>query len=126
MKSLGLAELLAWAMIGFPVRSVRGRARARRALSPILLAPPGLSGVASLGHTLSAAPGSWANPPVAIAYQWQRCDASGAGCASIPGATGQSYNVGLGDVGATLRVVVTASNTVGSASAASPATAAAT
>ena len=95
-------------------------------LSPILLAPPGLSGVASLGQTLSAAPGSWANPPVAIAYQWQRCDVSGAGCASIPGATGQSYNVGLGDVGATLRVVVTASNTVGSASAASPATAAAT
>ena len=38
-------------------------------LSPILLAPPGLLGVASLGHTLSAAPGSWANHPVAIAQQ---------------------------------------------------------
>jgi hypothetical protein len=85
----------------------------RAGLSPTNTRLPTVSGTAQLGQTLSAAPGAWSNPPVSIAYQWQRCDASGAACVAIPGATGQTYNVGVADPGATLRVAVTASNKVG-------------
>jgi hypothetical protein len=84
-------------------------------LSPINIAPPTVSGTAQQGQPLTAAPGAWSNPPVSFAYQWQRCDAGGAACTLIPGATGQSYNVGAADAGATLRVAVTATNKVGHA-----------
>jgi hypothetical protein len=57
------------------------------------------------------------------AYQWRRCDSSGATCASISGATGQSYTLGAGDVGSTMRVRVTATNAAGTSSADSAPTA---
>jgi hypothetical protein len=94
----------------------------RAGLSPINSAPPTVSGTAQQGQTLTAAPGAWSNAPVSFAYQWQRCDANGAACTAIVGATGQSYNIGAADAGATLRVAVTASNKVGHAVAASPQT----
>ena len=83
-------------------------------------APPTVSGATQLGQTLTAAPGTWSNRPVSLAYQRQRCDTGGAACVAIPGATGQSYNVGVADPGATLRVSVTAGNSVGHATATSP------
>ena len=58
-----------------------------------------------------------------MAYQWQDCNSSGASCSNIAGATGSSYTLGSGDVGHTIRSVVTASNTGGSNSASSSATA---
>src|SRR5437762_6317567 len=57
------------------------------------------------------------------AYQWQRCESGGAACGAIVGATGSSYLVAGGDAGMTLRVAVTASNSAGSATATSAATA---
>jgi hypothetical protein len=75
-----------------------------------------------MASSLTAAPAAWSNPPVSFAYQWQRCDASGAACTAIPGPTGQSYNIAAADAGATLRVAVTATNKVGHAIAASPQT----
>jgi hypothetical protein len=98
----------------------------RAGLSPINSTAPTVSGTAQLGQTLTAAPGAWSNRPVSFAYQWQRCDASGAACIAIPGATGQTYNVGAADPGATLRVAVTASNKVGQTVAVSPQTPVAT
>ena len=56
------------------------------------------------------------------AYQWQRCNASGGECANIEGTMKQSYTLGEEDVSKTLRVVVTASNSEGSASATSAVT----
>jgi hypothetical protein len=85
----------------------------RAGLSPINTTLPTVSGTAQLGQTLSSATGTWRNRPASFAYQWQRCDAGGAACIAIPGATGQTYNVGVADPGATLRVAVTASNNVG-------------
>src|SRR5207248_4684213 len=57
-----------------------------------------------------------------FAYQWQRCNAVGTSCAPVAGTT-SSYSLSSADVGFTLVAVVTASNTAGSASAASPASA---
>ncbi|MBV9800204.1 MAG: metallophosphoesterase [Solirubrobacterales bacterium] len=80
---------------------------------PANTALPAISGTAQQGQTLTAANGSWTNSPTAYAYQWEDCDSSGANCASISGATSSSYGLGSGDVGHTIRVVVTASNAGG-------------
>src|SRR5205807_3027797 len=80
---------------------------------PALLSPPSISGVATEGRTLTAGTGSWTNSPTGYAYLWERCDGSGGGCSSIPGATHQSYLLSAGDVGHRLRVIVTASNAGG-------------
>jgi hypothetical protein len=90
-------------------------------LVPKNVAPPAISGVARDGSTLTALSGGWASslPLGPYAFAWQRCDRGGAGCAAIPGATATAYTATRADVGQALRVVVTASNSAGSASAAS-------
>jgi hypothetical protein len=81
---------------------------------------PTISGTTQQGQTLNASAGSWSGTtPISYAYQWQRCDSSGAACAAIAGATSTSYSVGSAEVGSTLRVSVTASNSAGSTSASS-------
>ena len=92
--------------------------------APVNLGPPTISGAAQQGQTLSASAGTWSNSPTSYAYQWKRCDTSGANkrC-DTSGATSASYLLASGDVGATIRVIVTASNSGGSSSATSPATA---
>jgi hypothetical protein len=85
---------------------------------------PTISGVAQDMQTLTASPGSWSGtPPISYAYQWRRCDFGNLVCSDITGATSQTYTVVAGDVGATLRVVVTASNAGGTSTATSAATA---
>ena len=54
-------------------------------LPPIDVLPPAISGTAQVGSTLSATQGSWSNGPTGYAYQWQDCNSSGSGCASISG-----------------------------------------
>jgi PKD domain len=91
--------------------------------APTDTTPPTIGGVATMGGTLSASAGTWSGGPTSYAYQWQDCDSSGAGCSNVSGATSASYVLGAGDVGHTVRVVVTASNAGGSTSATSAATA---
>jgi hypothetical protein len=91
--------------------------------APVALAPPLVTGFARDGEALAASSGVWAGTePITYSYAWQRCDATG-NCAVIAGATGDRYVVSGNDVGATLRVVVTATNAIGSAAATSVATA---
>jgi hypothetical protein len=76
---------------------------------------PAGGGAAHDGQTLSADPGSWNGTGTLIyTYQWQRCDANGANCQDIPGATQSTYTPGAADVGGAVRVVVTATNDAGS------------
>ena len=73
-----------------------------------------------MGKTLTANPGTWTGVvPIAYAFAWLRCDADGAACAPIAGASGATYVVADADAGGTLRVVVTATNPSGPASATS-------
>ncbi|HEV3283056.1 MAG TPA: hypothetical protein VG010_02530, partial [Solirubrobacteraceae bacterium] len=84
---------------------------------------PSVSGVARDGSTLNSSTGRWAGlKPVALASQWMRCNGSGEGCAKIGSATKSAYKATPEDIGRTLRVVVTATNADGSATAASGAT----
>jgi hypothetical protein len=91
------------------------------AFAPANTAAPAISGAASRGSALKATAGAWSGPGLAIAYQWQRN--AGGGFANISGATGSSYTLSVADEGATIRVIVTASNVDGSAQAASGASA---
>ena len=68
---------------------------------------------------MTAAAGTWKNTPTKLAYQWERCDAAGANCVAIPGATALTYIVQATDAGATLRVTETATNNIGSVTATS-------
>jgi hypothetical protein len=91
---------------------------------PSNTSPPTISGTAQQGQTLTSATGSWSGTtPITYSYQWQRCASTGASCAPISGATSSSYVLASADVGSTMRVSVTASNTAGSATASSLATA---
>jgi len=92
--------------------------------APLSLAAPEVSGSAQQGQTLVADSGTWTGTsPLAYAYQWESCDGAGESCADVAGATGPTYQLAAGDVGDTLRVLVTASNAAGVASRVSPASA---
>ena len=82
---------------------------------------PTISGTVIQGHLLSASEGAWTGSPTAYAYQWQRCGTTGGGCTSVSGATHNTYSLGSGDVGHTLRVVVRATNRGGTTAATSAA-----
>lgn len=93
-------------------------------VAPSNLTPPTVGGIAQHRDVLSATTGSWrGSVPISYAYQWQKCDNAAAKCADIPGETDAGYVVRLADGGSTLRVVVTASNSAGTSSAASAPTA---
>jgi hypothetical protein len=93
--------------------------------APSSSAPPSISGSAVVGQTLTASNGSWAGTtPMSYGYQWKSCDASGASCSPVSGATASTFVLPSSAVGARIVVSVTASNTVGSTSASSTPTAA--
>jgi hypothetical protein len=93
------------------------------ALLPSNTSLPSISGLLQDGQLLSASTGSWTGTaPLSYGYQWQLCDASGAGCSNVSKAIAATLALGAGDVGSTLRIVVTATNSAGSTSATSSAT----
>lgn len=77
------------------------------------VAPPAVDGSTVEAQTLSAQRGVWSNGATAFSHQWWRCNAVGAGCAPVAGATGLRYGLTVADVGSTLRVQEVASNRVG-------------
>jgi hypothetical protein len=87
---------------------------------PTSVTPPAVSGTATSGETLVATEGVWASSgPLTYTWQWQRCSAVADACADVAGATEATYLLSDADVGSTLRVVVTATDTTGSGSASS-------
>lgn len=82
---------------------------------------PAVSGIPQVGETLTALPGAWTGAPTSYTYQWQVDD--GGGYADISGATSQTYDPIVGNVGYPHRVQVTAVNAAGSLEATSGPTA---
>jgi hypothetical protein len=79
---------------------------------------PSITGLLKDGQLLTAGTGTWSGTtPISYSYQWQLCNLLGKECANIAKATGSTYLLGLLDIGLPLRVVVTATNVAGSASA---------
>ena len=84
--------------------------------APVNAVAPVVSGTPTEGQVLSCSTGTWTGTPTpTYAYQWQR-DA-GAGWSNIFGATSSTYLLQATQIGATVRCVVTATNSTGAASA---------
>ena len=91
--------------------------------APVAATPPTIAGTARAGSALAGVPGTWGGgKPVAFTYQWKRCDAAGAGCVPILGATLETYTPGAADVGHALVVAVAATTPSGTTGASSPPT----
>jgi hypothetical protein len=83
---------------------------------------PFITGAPQQDQTLTANPGGWSgSQPIQLTYRWRRCDNTGGDCVQTT-ITTQTYTVGSDDVGHTLRVLVTATNNIGSAAGISNAT----
>jgi Subtilase family len=81
--------------------------------APVNTYQPVISGIAREGQTLTEVHGTWTNEPTRFAYRWLQCNAEGASCQPIAGATGQTYVPVAGDVGHPLEVEETAINSGG-------------
>src|SRR5579859_282444 len=92
-------------------------APATSSAAPKNTAPPTISGTPKVGQQLTADPGSWSGNPTSFAYQWQHCDADVVICSNVVGATGKTYGLSTADLGYRMRVMVTARNAKGSATA---------
>ncbi len=84
---------------------------------------PHVSGTTTQGQTLNTDNGTWTASLTSYSYQWRQCDSAGNNCATVSGATGSSYTLASGDVGHTIRSLVTAANPGGTATATSNASA---
>jgi RHS repeat-associated protein len=91
--------------------------QAGSATIPVNTVAPSITGIAQEARTLVAGNGTWLNDPDVFAYRWRRCNSSGGACEDVPGAIGHLYIPGRDDVGRTIRVRVTATNSGGSESA---------
>ena len=88
------------------------------AAAPTNNTKPAITGTEKSGSTLTASNGTWTNSP-SFTYQWRRCATDGSACGDITGATSKTYTLTASDVHHTIRVIVTAKNSDGSASATS-------
>ncbi len=84
---------------------------------------PTIRGIAQRGNTLSSTTGAWSGTGNTFTLQWQRSADNGTTWTNITGATGAIYTIQAPDEGDVLRLMVTAANPDGSASAASAASA---
>jgi fibronectin-binding autotransporter adhesin len=83
---------------------------------------PTISGSPVVGRVVTATSGTWTGAaPIRFSYRWRRCSASGGDCVDMAKHT-QSYRLSSADLGHSLRVLVTAGNSSGTASSLAAAT----
>jgi hypothetical protein len=89
----------------------------KRQAGPIMTAKPSVTGTTAVGRRLSALTGTWSGAgTLRYAFQWYRCDAGGARCNPIHGATSATYTLVPRDVAKTIGLTVWASDAGGTAS----------
>ena len=86
---------------------------------PSSLAVPVVTGTARTGDRLTTTNGSWTGTPTSYVYQWKRSSTSTGVYADIVSATSNSYVATEFDVGYFIKAFVTATNGLGTSSAAS-------
>ena len=86
------------------------------------LASASITGTARVGTQLTAVPGAITGSNITTSYQWLRADTSGGSYSNIASATSSTYTPVSGDAGKYIQVLITVTNTGGSASATSAAT----
>jgi hypothetical protein len=75
---------------------------------------PAVTGTVKVGQQLTGATGQWTGTaPITYAFQWYRCDAGGAHCSSVHGATKATYRIVKADAGKTIGFTVTATDATG-------------
>jgi hypothetical protein len=85
---------------------------------PSNTAAPTVAGTAGQGSQLTGSPGTWTSAEtINYTFNWFRCDATGAHCLSIHGATKPTYTQGAKDVGQTLGFAVHATDSAGTTTA---------
>jgi uncharacterized protein YukE len=90
------------------------------ALLPSSISLPSVTGSLLDGGLLSGVTGSWSGTgPISYSYAWEQCNSAGEACTEIAGAFGATLSLISGEVGSTIRMVVTATNAAGSTSATS-------
>ncbi len=88
------------------------------ASGPVITSAPSVIGTAAAGKRLTGLSGSWGGfGQITYHFKWYRCNAAGASCLSIQGATSPTFALGVRDVGKTLGLTVSATDSTGSASA---------
>ncbi|MGO9972208.1 MAG: hypothetical protein ACLP01_05235 [Solirubrobacteraceae bacterium] len=87
-------------------------------VAPVSTSTPAINGKATVGAKLTASIGTWAGA-AADTLQWQRCGGTISSCTDIPDASATTYTTTAADRALMLRLVVTALNPYGSASATS-------
>jgi hypothetical protein len=106
------------------VEMVLGPTGAVAPSAPFLNPPPSaptISGSTVQGQTLTATSGVWRGTGattggIKFAYQWKRCNSAGQACGKpfTPPSSSPTYTLQQADVGHTMQVLVTATNSVGS------------
>ena len=91
--------------------------------APVSTALPTVSGIAREGDVLTATTGTWGGAGLTYTYTWRRCDTAGQNCADASAAIAQNtITLATADVGKTIRVLVTATSSGGTATATSDST----
>ena len=107
---LGLAAIAIGAVFG-----TARNGSAASTVKPNAAGAPTITGTTQLGSTLTSTDGTWSGTtPITFTYQWGRCDENGNSCSAISGATTKTYDLKQVDVGSTLRMTVTGTNSDGS------------
>ena len=103
--SLGLRSRAAAAIsvLVLVLAAAGGTALARTQGPPPPNPLPTITGTAAVGQRLTGTPGTW-GAGITPTDQWLRCNAAGAACTPVSGATGLSYVPVSADVGGTLRL----------------------
>ena len=83
---------------------------------PANTVPPTISGSAVKGAPLQGSPGAWKGFPLpTFTLQWRRCNARGGSCVDVAGATADRYTPVAADAGKTIRLRVSGTSSLGSA-----------
>jgi hypothetical protein len=87
-------------------------------VGPSSSAAPTVAGTVEQGAQLTGSAGSWTGSgTISYGFNWFRCDAAGAHCLSIHGATKPTYTQGAKDVGHTIGFAVHATDSAGASTA---------